>query len=72
MYIMTYIRIFVIVPIAALLLIAIPLVQQQIAHAQNQTLSCTGVRSCYEQGYTQGKAPARSSFFGFGRCNDSR
>jgi hypothetical protein len=56
MYNMTYIRIFVIVAVIALLLIAIPLVQQQIAHAQNQTLSCVGVGSCYEQGYAQGKA----------------
>jgi hypothetical protein len=44
------------VPVIALLLVAIPVAQQHNAHAQNQTLSCTGVESCYEQGYAQGKA----------------
>lgn len=37
-------------------LVAIPFAQQENAHAQNQTLSCTGVESCYDQGYALGKA----------------
>jgi hypothetical protein len=38
------------------LLVAIPGAQQQNAHAQNQTLACTGVQSCYDLGYAQGQA----------------
>jgi hypothetical protein len=45
-----------IVPVIVVLLVAIPFAQQQNAHAQNLTVSCTGVESCYEQGYAQGKA----------------
>ena len=55
-YAMTYTPIFVVVSAIALLIVAIPFAQQQNAHAQNLTLSCTGVESCYEQGYAQGKA----------------
>jgi hypothetical protein len=45
----------VIVPlIAVVLMLSTSIIQ--ITHAQNQTLSCTGVESCYEQGYAQGKA----------------
>jgi hypothetical protein len=53
---MSYKAAFVVVPIIALLLVTIPFAQQHNAHAQNQTLACTGVESCYEQGYAQGKA----------------
>ena len=53
---MTFKAIFVIVQVIALLLVGIPIAHQHNAHAQNLTLSCTGVESCYEQGYTQGKA----------------
>lgn len=55
-YAMTYTPVFVVVSAIALLIVAIPFAQQQNAHAQNLTLSCTGVESCYEQGYEQGKA----------------
>ncbi len=49
----------IIVPIISILLGATA--QQQIAYAQNQTLSCTGVGSCYDQGYAQGQANPRAS-----------
>ncbi|MGB7955711.1 MAG: hypothetical protein WCF23_17195 [Candidatus Nitrosopolaris sp.] len=45
-----------IVPAIALLLGSIPFAQQQNARAQNLTLSCKGVESCYKQGYAQGQA----------------
>ena len=44
-YAMTYTPIFVVVSAIALLIVAIPFAQQQNAHAQNLTLSCTGVES---------------------------
>jgi hypothetical protein len=50
-----------IVPVIVVLLVASPFAQQQNAHAQNQTLACTGVQSCYEQGYAQGQANPGSS-----------
>jgi hypothetical protein len=52
---------FLIVPAMAVLLGAIPFAQQQNTHAQNQTLACTGVQSCYDQGYAQGQANPGSS-----------
>jgi hypothetical protein len=52
----THIPVFVIVPILAVFLGTIPIIQQQNTHAQNQTLACTGVQSCYDLGYAQGKA----------------
>jgi hypothetical protein len=39
---MSYKAAFVVVPIIALLLVTIPYARQQNAHAQNQTLACTG------------------------------
>ena len=48
--------IFVVVSAIALLLGSIPFAQQQNARAQNLTLSCKGVESCYKQGYAQGQA----------------
>jgi hypothetical protein len=51
---LTHIPIFLIIPI--LLLGTIPVTQQQNVHAQNQTLACTGVQSCYDLGLAQGKA----------------
>lgn len=44
-------------PVTALVLAVflIPMAQQNV-HGQNQTLSCTNVSSCYDQGYAQGQA----------------
>lgn len=52
----THLPVLLIVPLLAVSLTAIPVTQQQNAHAQNQTLACTGVQSCYDLDLAQGKA----------------